>query len=68
MIEALERFVDDLAVVNSKLLLLIGAPNSGKSELLRQLAERRELHILNLAGPRPHFDVCVCWAHAAHRW
>lgn len=48
MIEALERFVDDLAVVNSKLLLLIGAPNSGKSELLRQLAERRELHILNI--------------------
>ncbi|MBZ0124298.1 MAG: BREX-3 system P-loop-containing protein BrxF [Roseovarius sp.] len=50
MIEALERVVDDLAVVNSKLLLLIGAPNSGKSDLLRQLAGRRKLHILNIGA------------------
>lgn len=50
MIDALERVVDDLAVVNSKLLLLIGAPNSGKSELLRMLAERRKLHILNIGA------------------
>lgn len=50
MIEALERVVDDLAVVNSKLLLLIGAPNSGKSDLLRQLAGRRKVHILNIGA------------------
>lgn len=50
MIESLERVVDDLAVVNSKLLLLIGAPNAGKSDLLRQLAKRRHLHILNIGA------------------
>ena len=50
MIDALESVVDDLAVVNSKLLLLIGAPNSGKSDLLRQLAGRRKLKILNIGA------------------
>ena len=36
MIQALDLVVEDLAVVNSKLLLLIGPPNSLKSDLLGQ--------------------------------
>jgi hypothetical protein len=50
MIDSLERVVEDLVVVNSKLLLLIGAPNSGKSDLLQQFAKRRDLKILNVGA------------------
>lgn len=50
MIQSLDRFVEDLVVVNSKLLLLIGPPNSGKSDLLGQLARRRQLQILNVGA------------------
>lgn len=50
MIQSLDRFVEDLAVVNSKLLLLIGPPNSGKSDLLGQLGRRRQLKILNVGA------------------
>ena len=50
MIESLERIVADLETVNSKLLLLIGAPNSGKSDLLHQLADRRQLKMLNVGA------------------
>ncbi|KIC46752.1 MULTISPECIES: BREX-3 system P-loop-containing protein BrxF [unclassified Ruegeria] len=50
MISSLERVVDDLVVVNSKLLLLIGAPNSGKSDLLCQLANRRQQQILKVGA------------------
>ena len=54
--------------MNSKLLLLIGPPNSGKSDLLGQLAQRRELKVLNVGtalrplfftiqSPRKHLQV-----------
>jgi hypothetical protein len=67
MIQSLDRVVEDLVVVNSKLLLLVGPPNSGKSDLLRQFAKRRDLRILNVGvllsrelltipGPRRHLQ------------
>ena len=46
MIEKLDHLVDDISGVNSKLILLIGPPRSGKSDLLGQLAERRQARVL----------------------
>lgn len=46
MIDRLDRLVDEIADLNSKLILLIGPPRSGKSNLLRQLAERRQTQVM----------------------
>ncbi len=48
MIDKLERLVEDALSLNSKLILLISPPDSGKSMLLGQLAERMEMRPLNL--------------------
>ena len=50
MIEKLENLVDDITTLNSKLVLLIGPPRSGKSGLLAQLSERRDTPVLNVAA------------------
>jgi len=50
MIDTLEPVVDDLRVVNSKLLLLVSSSALEKSDLLRQLAGRRNLKILNIGA------------------
>ena len=50
MIEKLENLVDDIASLNSKLVLLIGPPRSGKSGLLAELSERRDTPVLNVAA------------------
>ncbi len=50
MIEKLEHLVDDIATLNSKLVLLIGPPRSGKSSLLAQLSERRNTPVLNVGA------------------
>lgn len=48
MIDILERLVDDVAGLNSKLVLLVGPPGSGKSKLLRQLSMRRNAPVVRL--------------------
>lgn len=48
MIEKLEHLVDDITSLNSKLVLLVGPPRSGKSALLHQLSERRDAPVLNV--------------------
>jgi predicted ATPase len=48
MIEKLEHIVDDLAAFHNKLVLVVGPPRSGKSALLRALAERRNATPLNI--------------------
>ncbi len=48
MIKRLGRLVDEITVVHSKLILLIGAPQSGKSALLSTLAKDRHVIKLNL--------------------
>lgn len=48
MIDILERLVEDVARLNSKLVLLVGPPGSGKSKLLQQLSTRRDAPIVRL--------------------
>lgn len=48
MIEVLDRLVEDVSGLNSKLVLLIGHPRTGKSSLLGRLAENRQMRLLNV--------------------
>jgi hypothetical protein len=50
VIEKLEHLVDDLRALQSKLVLLIGPPQSGKTVLLHALAKRRGLAPLNVGS------------------
>lgn len=50
MIEELDQLVEDISGVNSKLILLIGLPRSGKSNLLQELAGRREMRVLRVGA------------------
>lgn len=48
MIEELERLVDEIGALHTKLVLLIGASGTGKTQLLRTLAKRRNTAPLNV--------------------
>jgi hypothetical protein len=50
MIDRLDRLVDDIVDLNSKLILLIGPPRSGKSNLLEQLAKRRQTQVMKVGA------------------
>lgn len=50
MIEKLDNLVDDITSLNSKLVLLIGPPRSGKTALLAELSERRGAPVLNVGA------------------
>lgn len=50
MIDRLDRLVEDISGINSKLVLLNGPPRSGKSDLLGQLAARRNVRVLSLGA------------------
>ena len=50
MIEELQGLVEDISGLNSKLVLLIGPPRSGKSNLLGQLAARRQMRVLSIGA------------------
>lgn len=50
MIEKLDRLVEDLSGLNSKLVVVIGPPRSGKSNLLGQLAARRQARVLSVGA------------------
>ncbi|WP_060833052.1 BREX-3 system P-loop-containing protein BrxF [Blastochloris viridis] len=50
MIEKLDRLVDDISGLNSKLVLLVGPPRSGKSNLLGQLAARLQTRVLSVSA------------------
>ena len=50
MIEKLDHLVEDISGLNSKLVLLIGPPHSGKSNLLGQLSARRQTRLLSVGA------------------
>jgi predicted ATPase len=50
VIERLERLVDEVATLHSKLVLLIGAPGSGKTALLQLLGKNRGATPLNIGS------------------
>ena len=50
MIDTLDRLVDDISKLKNKLILLIGPPRSGKSDLLGQLSARRQAQVLNVGA------------------
>jgi hypothetical protein len=50
MIEKLDHLVEDISGLNSKLVLLIGPPQSGKSNLLGQLSARRQTRLLSVGA------------------
>lgn len=48
MIEALEQLVDDIGALHNKLIVLIGVPGSGKTQLLGRLAKSRNTLPMNV--------------------
>lgn len=50
VIEKLGRLVDEVSALQSKLVLLIGPPNSGKTALLHALAKNRGVTPLNVGA------------------
>lgn len=50
MLERLNHLIDDVQSLNSKLIVLIGPPRSGKTRLLRDLGKHRRMTVLNVAG------------------
>jgi ABC-type transporter Mla maintaining outer membrane lipid asymmetry ATPase subunit MlaF len=47
--EELERLVDEIGSLHTKLILLIGSPGSGKTRLLRKLADQTKSQALNIS-------------------
>ena len=50
MIEKLESLVNEVGALQSKLILLIGSPNSGKTALLQTIAKNRGVTPLNVGA------------------
>lgn len=50
MIDILDRLVEDIASLNSKLVLLVGEPKSGRTHLLAQLSELRNVPVLHVGA------------------
>jgi hypothetical protein len=50
VIEKLERLVNEVGALQSKLILLIGSPNSGKTALLQTIAKNRGVTPLNVGA------------------
>ena len=48
MLERLGKIVDEIAALQTKLILLVGEPGSGKTPLLVKLADSRGGQVLNV--------------------
>jgi len=61
MIEELERTIDELGALHSRLILLVGPPQSGKTSILRCLSEQRAVTPLNVGA-----DLGRCLSGLSH--
>ena len=50
MLEKLAQLVDEVGALHSKLILLIGQPGSGKTALLAELANQRDMKVMNVGA------------------
>lgn len=50
MLEKLAQLVDEVGALHSKLILLVGQPGSGKTDLLAELASQRDMEVLNVGA------------------
>jgi hypothetical protein len=50
MLTRLDRLVDDIAALHSKLILLVGRPGCGKTALMAELANRRAARVMNVGA------------------
>lgn len=50
MLTRLDRLVDEIAALHSKLILLVGRPGCGKTALLAELSNRRGAKIMNVGA------------------
>lgn len=48
MLDQLDRLAHEASALHNRLVLVVGKPGAGKSGLLRQLADRRDVQVLNL--------------------
>jgi len=48
LLAKLERLIDEIGDLNSKLILLVGPSSSGKTQLLRQLGDKLSIEPLNV--------------------
>lgn len=63
MLERLDRLVDEVGHLQSKLILLIGSPRSGKTCLLRSLGKHRQTAVLNVGASLGRQLLTVPHAH-----
>jgi hypothetical protein len=54
VIEKLERLVDEVSALHSKLVLIIGSPKKGKTALLHTLSKNRGVSTLNIGATLGH--------------
>lgn len=50
MLTRLERIVDEIGALHSRLILLVGRPGCGKTTLLAALASRRGVKVMNIGA------------------
>ena len=50
MLGQLEHLVDEVKSLNSKLILLISQPDSGKTALIAELANQRDMKVMNVGA------------------
>ncbi len=54
ILDTLDRIVDDVMSLNTKLVLLFGPPKSGKSDLLQKLAARKKMQVMQVGTAFGH--------------